>query len=122
MCVFFLCLALQELDLTGSREFLTRESAEELLAPLLAPGAAFRRVRFSTKSFGAEAAEVRVCGQDAASFGGGGLDAAAAAAVPTAAPDTSLQVAARALENVAGTLVDADMSDIIAGRPGAGRG
>lgn len=42
------------------------------------------QIRFSTKSFGVEAAEV----------------------------------AARAIENVAGTLVDADMSDIIAGRPG----
>lgn len=42
------------------------------------------QIRFSTKSFGVDAAEV----------------------------------AARAIENVAGTLVDADMSDIIAGRPG----
>ncbi len=43
------------------------------------------QIRFSTKSFGVDAAEV----------------------------------AARAIENIAGTLVDADMSDIIAGRPGA---
>lgn len=42
------------------------------------------QIRFSTKSFGVDAAEV----------------------------------AARAIENVAGSLVDADMSDIIAGRPG----
>lgn len=28
------------------------------------------------------------------------------------------EVAARAIENIAGSLVDADMSDIIAGRPG----
>lgn len=42
------------------------------------------QIRFSTKSFGVEAAEV----------------------------------AARAIENVADSLVDADMSDIIAGRPG----
>lgn len=77
--------AADELDLTGSREFLTRESAEELLAPMLAPGAKVSKIRFSTKSFGVEAAEV----------------------------------AARAIENVAGSLVDADMSDIIAGRPEA---
>ena len=42
------------------------------------------QIRFSTKSFGVEAAEV----------------------------------AAAAIENVASSLVDADMSDIIAGRPG----
>jgi large subunit ribosomal protein L31/Ran GTPase-activating protein 1 len=42
----------------GAREFLTAEHARELLAPMLAPGAAIRRIRFSTKSFGAEAAEV----------------------------------------------------------------
>lgn len=34
----------QELDLTGAREFLTRETAEELLAPLLAPGAKITKV------------------------------------------------------------------------------
>lgn len=73
----------EELDLTGSREFLTKETAEELLAPMLAPGAKITKIRFSTKSFGVDAA----------------------------------QVAARAIENVAGTLVEADMSDIIAGRP-----
>jgi Ran GTPase-activating protein (RanGAP) involved in mRNA processing and transport len=42
----------------GAREFLTAEHARELLAPMLAPGAAVQRIRFSTKSFGAEAAEV----------------------------------------------------------------
>lgn len=36
--------AADELDLTGSREFLTRESAEELLAPMLAPGAKVSKV------------------------------------------------------------------------------
>ncbi len=35
----------QEFDLTGSREFLTKETAEEVLAPLLAPGARFKKVR-----------------------------------------------------------------------------
>ena len=35
----------QELDLTGSREFLTRESAEELLAPMLSPGAKISKAR-----------------------------------------------------------------------------
>jgi large subunit ribosomal protein L31/Ran GTPase-activating protein 1 len=73
------------IDLTGDREFLTRESAQELLAPMLAPGAAITRIRFSTKSFGVDAAEV----------------------------------AAAAIRNVAHTLVDADMSDVIAGRPEA---
>lgn len=45
-------------DLRGDREFLTAASAEEVLGPMLAPGAAHARVRFSTKSFGAEAAAV----------------------------------------------------------------
>lgn len=73
----------ESLDLTGSREFLTAESAEEELAAMLAPGAAITKIRFSTKSFGAEAAEV----------------------------------AARAIANVSATLVHADLSDVIAGRP-----
>ena len=72
-----------ELDLTGAREFLTRETAEELLAPMLAPGARISKIKFSTKSFGVEAA----------------------------------QVAAAAIRNVSATLLDADMSDVIAGRP-----
>lgn len=38
-------LPAQELDLTGSREFLTKETAEELLAPMLAPGAKITKVR-----------------------------------------------------------------------------
>ena len=46
------------------------------------------QVKFSTKSFGVEAAEVAAC----------------------------------ALANIAGSLEDADMSDIIAGRPGAQAG
>ncbi|KAK9804382.1 hypothetical protein WJX72_010405 [[Myrmecia] bisecta] len=71
------------LDLTGEREFLTRETAEEVLAPVLASGAAISKVKFSTKSFGSDAAGV----------------------------------AAKAIENVRGSLTDADMSDIIAGRP-----
>jgi len=61
----------------------TRETAEELLAPMLQPGSKISRIRFSTKSFGVEAAEV----------------------------------AALAIRNVSSTLVHADMSDIIAGRP-----
>jgi Ran GTPase-activating protein (RanGAP) involved in mRNA processing and transport len=72
-----------ELDLTGSREFLTQETAEELLAPMLEPGSKIQKIKFSTKSFGVEAAEV----------------------------------AARAIRNISSTLIDADMSDIIAGRP-----
>lgn len=71
------------LDLSGAREFLTRETAEELLAPMLAQDAKIRKIKFSTKSFGIEAAEV----------------------------------AAKAIRNVASTLKEADMSDIIAGRP-----
>ena len=71
------------LDLTGSREFITKESAEELLAPMLAPDSKIKKIKFSTKSFGIEAAEV----------------------------------AAQAIRNVSATLIDADMSDIIAGRP-----
>ena len=45
-------------DLRGDREFLTAATAEEALGPMLAPGAAHARIRFSTKSFGAEAAAV----------------------------------------------------------------
>ena len=71
------------LDLTGSREFLTHETAEELLAPMLSPGSKIQKIKFSTKSFGVDAAEV----------------------------------AARAIRNVSGSLIDADMSDVIAGRP-----
>ncbi len=33
-----------ELDLTGEREFLTRDSAQEALAPMLAPGSAITEV------------------------------------------------------------------------------
>ena len=33
-----------ELDLTGEREFLTRETAQEALAPMLAPGSAITKV------------------------------------------------------------------------------
>lgn len=73
------------LDITGDRDFLTTESAEQLLAPLLAPGACHRRIKFSSQSFGNDAA----------------------------------LVAARALHNVAATLEEADLSDIIAGRPEA---
>lgn len=36
---------MQELDLTGAREFVTKETADELLAPLLAPGAKFTKAR-----------------------------------------------------------------------------
>jgi len=45
-------------DLFGDREFLTAASAEEVLGPMLLPGASHARIRFSTKSFGAEAAAV----------------------------------------------------------------
>lgn len=45
-------------DLTGAREFLTRESAEEALAGMLGPDAKVTRIKFSTKSFGVEAAEI----------------------------------------------------------------
>lgn len=60
-----------------------RTSIEQPPFPVL--HSALPQIRFSTKSFGVDAAEV----------------------------------AARAIENIAGSLVDADMSDIIAGRPGA---
>ena len=71
------------LDLPGSREFLTTDTAEELLAPMLAPGSKIQKIKFSTKSFGVDAADV----------------------------------ASKAIRNVSSTLIDADMSDIIAGRP-----
>ncbi|KFM28037.1 RAN GTPase-activating protein 1 [Auxenochlorella protothecoides] len=81
-------------DLTGTREFLTAEGAEEALAPMLTGtepitrvrlllDKASERIKFSTKSFGADASAV----------------------------------AARAIARVAETLTHADMADIIAGRP-----
>ncbi|RMZ56137.1 hypothetical protein APUTEX25_004561, partial [Auxenochlorella protothecoides] len=81
-------------DLTGTREFLTAEGAEEALAPMLTGtepitrvrlllDKASERIKFSTKSFGADASAV----------------------------------AARAIARVAETLSHADMADIIAGRP-----
>lgn len=49
---------LDSLDLTGAREFLTAEIAEEKLAAMLAVGSTVSRVKFSTKSFGVDAAHV----------------------------------------------------------------
>lgn len=49
-------IAVEELDLTGSRDFLTTDSATEALQPLLADGARITKVKFSTKSFGRDAA------------------------------------------------------------------
>lgn len=46
------------IDLTGSREFLTKETAEEALAAMLQSGASVSRIKFSTKSFGIDAAHV----------------------------------------------------------------
>lgn len=45
-------------DLTGEREFLTSETAEQALAAMLTPGSTVSKIKFSTKSFGIEAAEV----------------------------------------------------------------
>ncbi|KAF6260413.1 hypothetical protein COO60DRAFT_1625705 [Scenedesmus sp. NREL 46B-D3] len=47
-----------EVDLCGSRDFLDADGARQALAPLLAAGASINKVRFSTKSFGVEAANV----------------------------------------------------------------
>ncbi|GIL87980.1 hypothetical protein Vretimale_6356 [Volvox reticuliferus] len=71
------------LDLAGSRDFLTADMAEEILAPMLAPGSAVNKIRFSTKSFGRDAAAV----------------------------------ASRAIEALSHLLMEADISDVIAGRP-----
>ena len=65
------------------REFYTMQRAEQVLAPLLAKGAKFTKVKLSTKSFGIDAAKV----------------------------------VARAFANLAPTLKEVDLSDIIAGRP-----
>ena len=65
------------------REFYTQTRAEQVLAPLLAKGASFSKVKLSTKSFGIDAAKV----------------------------------VTRAFSNIAGTLKEVDLSDIIAGRP-----
>ncbi|KAG2441186.1 hypothetical protein HYH02_010030 [Chlamydomonas schloesseri] len=70
-------------DLAGSRDFLTADATEQLLAALLAPGSSVSTIRFSTKSFGRDAAAV----------------------------------AARAIAAVSGVLREADISDVIAGRP-----
>jgi Ran GTPase-activating protein (RanGAP) involved in mRNA processing and transport len=49
----------QFFDLSGSdREFFTQQRAEQGLAPLLAAGARFSKVRLSSKSFGLDAAHV----------------------------------------------------------------
>ena len=101
---------MQAVDLTGDREFLNSETAEQALAVMLTPDSTvtkvsnigfkgcccqcqvlqlqhgtyrYLQIKFSTKSFGIEAAEV----------------------------------AARAIDNVASSLTHADISDIIAGRP-----
>ncbi len=50
------------LDLTGAREFLTADIAEEKLAPMLAEGSTVSRIKFSTKSFGVDAAHVAAKG------------------------------------------------------------
>ncbi|KXZ42358.1 hypothetical protein GPECTOR_157g96 [Gonium pectorale] len=71
------------LDLSGSRDFLTAEAAEAALAAMLAPSSTVTKFRFSTKSFGRDAAAV----------------------------------AARAIAAVSANLTDADISDVIAGRP-----
>lgn len=65
------------------REFYTQQRAEQVLAPLLAKGAKFSKVKLSTKSFGIDAAKV----------------------------------VTKAFANVASTLKEVDLSDIIAGRP-----
>jgi Ran GTPase-activating protein (RanGAP) involved in mRNA processing and transport len=46
------------LDLTGAREFLTADIAEEKLASMLVDGSTVSRIKFSTKSFGVDAAHV----------------------------------------------------------------
>lgn len=48
----------ETVDLTGAREFLTGESAEEALAGMLGPDATVTKIKFSTKSFGVEAARI----------------------------------------------------------------
>ena len=45
-------------NLTGAREFLTHETAEEALASMLMPNAQVTTIKFSTKSFGVDAAQV----------------------------------------------------------------
>mmetsp|Transcript_20566 Transcript_20566/g.61901 ORF Transcript_20566/g.61901 Transcript_20566/m.61901 type:complete len:518 (+) Transcript_20566:140-1693(+) len=72
------------LDLSqGERAFMSGETAEDALEPLLAKGSQITRIKLSTKSFNVEAAKVLGLG----------------------------------IDNVRGSLVDADLSDIIAGRP-----
>jgi Ran GTPase-activating protein 1 len=73
----------ESVDLVGSRDFMTKESTEEALVSMLAAGSAVTRIRFSTKSFGRDAA----------------------------------RVAATPITNCAASLTDADISDVIAGRP-----
>lgn len=51
-------VSVDTLDLTGSREFLTAETAEEVLAPMLEEGSRISKIKFSTKSFGVDAAHV----------------------------------------------------------------
>jgi Ran GTPase-activating protein 1 len=65
------------------REFYTQQRTEQVMAPLLAKGATFSKVKLSTKSFGIDAAKV----------------------------------VTKAFANIASTLKEVDLSDIIAGRP-----
>lgn len=73
----------EEINLTGEREFVTEESIEDYIQPLLQEGAKVTKVKFSTKSFSRGAAD-RI---------------------------------AEGIHNVREHLKDADLSDVIAGRP-----
>ncbi|CAD7700807.1 unnamed protein product [Ostreobium quekettii] len=73
----------KKLDLSGKRDFVTKEAAQQMFHLLLEEECAVEAVKLSNQSFGLEAAEV----------------------------------AAEALQHIGSKLTDADLSDIIAGRP-----
>eukprot|EP00887_Chlorella_sp_A99_P001191 scaffold14.g1191.t1 len=114
----------EELDLTGSREFLTAETAEEALVPMLAPGARISKARAAARhgAWGGQGAAGRRERAHAAAVERRRLACLLRAAIKFSTKSFGVdaaRVAARAIQNVKSTLVDADMSDIIAGRPEA---
>jgi large subunit ribosomal protein L31/Ran GTPase-activating protein 1 len=121
-----------ELNLFGDREFLTAESASEVLAPLLAPGSAIAKARAPSELHGG----VIACMHDHSWPGVRRASASMQCAGVLQSRKRQMfrlgvqiklstksfgreaaEVAATAIANVASSLAHADLSDVIAGRP-----
>lgn len=129
----------QVVDLTGSRDFLTKDSTEEVLKAMLVPGSAVRKVRSLSWSHAYPQPSSRRASASAQQtpFKAGCAMQTAGSVACALAPELALppcclsqiklstksfgrdaaRVAADAIRNCSGTLADADISDIIAGRP-----